>query len=119
VDLRDLLREILEIKGIVALALFGRDGKLAESLGQPGAIDLGFVGSTVVSSVLAAESLLATLGQGRLSHMLLDYEQGPLLLSALGSYVLVTALDSDQSLGRVRFQIRRYLPQLQAALPQG
>ena len=51
---------------------------------------------------------------------MVEYPEGPVLLVPLevgeSSYMLVTLLDSVQSLGRVRFQLKRVVPRLREVL---
>ena len=47
---------------------------------------------------------------------MIEYKRGPVLMVPLGetdeSYVMVVTLDDANTLGRVRFQLRRLLPEI-------
>ena len=48
---------------------------------------------------------------------MVEYPEGPVLLVPLeGGYLLVVLMDSMQSLGRVRFQLKKSVPRLKEAL---
>jgi predicted regulator of Ras-like GTPase activity (Roadblock/LC7/MglB family) len=52
------------------------------------------------------------LGQGALSSMILDYEAGMLLLHAAGpSAILAVVLRDPTALGKVRYYIKKALPE--------
>lgn len=116
-DIHTVLKEVVQIKGVNAVAVVSLEGFVVESLANDGFnIDLNFIGGVVSSTVATGQSLVEVLGRGKLNHMMLEFEEGPMLMSTVESYVLLSALDSAQDLGRVRFQLRKHLNQLATVL---
>ncbi len=117
-DLRAILTEIVQIKGLTSVALVGDDGFVIESATGPDTeIDLDFLGGVAASSLVAGQSLAEFFGKGDVSQVMIEFEEGPVLLAPLGpgEGSILATLDSSQNLGRVRFQLKKYLPQVAEA----
>ncbi len=116
--LLDLLGQVMEIKGVNSAAVFSDDGLMIEGLSND-QTDLGFVGGLIASSLASSQVLAGLLGEGELNQTMIEYENGPVLITPLKAatasdhnFVTVVTLDSAQTLGRVRFQLRKLLPEL-------
>jgi hypothetical protein len=117
-DLRSILGEVVQIKGLTSVAVVGDDGFVIESASTPGTdVDLEFLGGVAASSLLAGQSLAEFFGKGEVSQVMVEFDEGPVLLAPLGpgQGSILAMLDSSQNLGRVRFQLKKYLPQLAEA----
>ena len=96
------LSALLEVRGVKHAALLDPQGAVVMQAG--GAPDIGIA----QSGRAVAASLIATLG-GELQDLLIDLEDGPVLLTPHGDQTLMTAFDDVANLGRVRFAIRKLL----------
>jgi uncharacterized protein len=115
-DIHALLEEVLSIKGITSVALVSEDGFVIESATLPSnPIDLEFLGGVVTSSLAASQALAEFFGKGEVSQVMVEFEEGPVLLAPVGGANILATLDSAQNLGRVRFQLKKYLPRLSEA----
>jgi len=118
-NLVDLLHQVMQIKGVMAVAIVEREGRILESI-TTNELDLSFVGSVVHSGMALSYQLTDLLGSGEMVQTVLEYEHGPILLTPLGianspknqQAVAVVTLDSSSSLGRARFKLRKLLPQI-------
>ncbi|MBB6099308.1 hypothetical protein HNR42_002746 [Deinobacterium chartae] len=116
-DVRDILKDVAQIKGITAAAVVSLEGFVIESTSNgDAAVDLDFLGGVASSSATSAQSLIDAFGKGKMNHMMIEFDEGPVLMSTLGDFMLLTTLESAQDLGRVRFQLKKFLPQLSSAL---
>jgi uncharacterized protein len=117
--LADLLKQVLDIKGITSAAVVSGEGFIVEGASKNDK-DLGFVGGVIASGLASSRVLGELLGEGDISQAMIEYEEGPVLLMPLTSgeegYVMVTMLDSINSLGRARFQLRKVLPEIAQAV---
>jgi uncharacterized protein len=117
--LADLLKQVLDIKGITSAAVVSGEGFIVEGAANNDK-DLGFVGGVIASGMASSRVLGQLLGEGDISQAMIEYEEGPVLLMPLTSgdegYVMVTTLDSINSLGRARFQLRKVLPEIAQAV---
>jgi len=116
-DLKSILDEIIRINGVTSVALVGGDGFVIESVSAEGTTaDLDFLGGVASSSRASSEALAEFFGKGPVSQVMIDFEEGPVLLTPLSQdgdkYDVLATLDSTQNLGRVRFQLKKYLPRL-------
>ena len=115
-DLRSLLEEIARIKGLTSIAIIGEDGFVIESATSDGGdIDLDFLGGVATSSLAASQALSEFFGKGEVSQVMVEFEEGPVLLAPIGAVSVLATIDSSQNLGRVRFQLKKYLPKLEQA----
>ncbi len=96
-----VLEQVMQVRGVQRAALFDEGGQLIEALG--GAPD-----AAVVSAGRAiAASLRGAVGGGDLRDLVIDFEDGPVLLTALGERTLLTAFDDVANLGRLRYAVKR------------
>lgn len=116
-DLNDILKDVAGIKGIAAVALVSGEGFVVDSVVNEGySVDLDFLGGVVSSATQTGQGIIDVLGRGKLAHIMLEFDEGPLLMSSIDAFTLVSALDSAQNLGRVRFQLKKHLTQLSNTL---
>jgi predicted regulator of Ras-like GTPase activity (Roadblock/LC7/MglB family) len=117
--LKHHLQQILEVRGVTGAAIVSSEGRIIESAASDG-FDLSFIGSIVSSSLASGNMLAQLLGEGQGRQAMIEYENGPVLMTPLpgtepGHFAVLT-LDTAATLGRVRLQLRRMLPELAARL---
>lgn len=96
-----MLEQLLKVRGVKLAALFGEQGQLLEALG-------GTPDAAVVAAGRAiAASLRGAVGGDELRDMVIDFEDGPVLLTNLGGHTLLTAFDDVANLGRLRYAVKR------------
>ena len=119
----ECLEQVAAIKGVTAAAVVREDGALVDGRSD-GRVDLaelgGLIGSTLGASRALGE-LFAAAGDGKdVQQATIEYRSGPVLVVPLPSdaagAAVVVSLDSIAPLGRVRFGLRRLLPELGAAV---
>lgn len=117
--LKALLLQVLDIKGVRSAAIVDGDGLVLEGVSSEGT-DLSFVGSAIASALASAKALAGMMGEGSLTQTMIEYENGPVLMTPLDSdgkeFVTVLTLEGPAALGRVRFQLRKLLPELSEAV---
>jgi len=96
------LTPLLDVRGIRHAALLDAQGRVVVQAGGEADTTIAQAGRAV------AASLVATLG-GDLQDLLIDLEDGPVLLTPHGDETLMTAFDDAANLGRVRFAVRKLL----------
>ncbi|MEM7736321.1 MAG: roadblock/LC7 domain-containing protein [Deinococcota bacterium] len=119
----DLLNQALQIRGITSAAVVSGEGFIVEGVSKDD-MDLSFVGGLIASGLASSRVLAGLMGEGDVSQTMIEYENGPVLLTPLkigvqgagdDDFVAVVTLDSTQNLGRARFQLRKLLPQIAEA----
>ena len=117
--LQDLLNEVLGIKGVTSAAVVSGEGLIIEGV-TSGQVDLEFVSGLIASGLASSRALAGLLGEGQITQAMIEYESGPVLLTPLqndaSDHVAVVTLESATTLGRVRFQLRKLLPEIGKAV---
>lgn len=120
--LKVALEALLDVRGVVSVAVAGADGSLVEGLAL-GQAELEALQELVPTALASSSALGALVGDRPVEQSLVEYAEGPVLLTPLGAgeapgggHVLVIGLDSVSDLGRVRFQIKRQLAGLAEAV---
>ncbi len=115
-DLKAVLGQFGGVPGVVVAALVDREGFLIESAGEvTGEVDLAW--ALAASVAQAAAGAGQELNQGMLQAMILEYEGGIILLHAVGSAAMLAVVLNDPTiLGKVRYNVKRALPELLRAM---
>ncbi len=115
---RAQLQRILGIRGVTGAAVVTTDGRIVESVMRDG-FEPAFISNVVATSLASGNMLMELLGRSRPEQAMIEYENGPVLLAQLGSagtHLAVLTLDTTATLGRMRLQLRKLLPELAARL---
>ncbi|HKX05290.1 MAG TPA: response regulator [Methylomirabilota bacterium] len=112
VDLKVLLDGVAQLPGVSLTALIDREGALMEAAGGllPEAALAGALASCLVGSTDGVGQALA---QGRLQSVILEYDAGVVLLNAVGEGAMLAIVLGDPAvLGKVRYHVKKALPDL-------
>ncbi len=117
-----VLQRCLEVRGITSACVVSPDGTLiAGAEGVTG--DLMRVAELVPSALGSSRVLGGLMGDGEITHALVEFDDAPVLLVPLpteysvdGGPVVVLTLANVADLGRVRFRLKAVLPELASAL---
>jgi CheY-like chemotaxis protein/predicted regulator of Ras-like GTPase activity (Roadblock/LC7/MglB family) len=115
-DLKALLAGVAELPGVSLTALIDREGALMEAAGGllPEAPLAGALASCLVGSTDGVGRVLA---QGRLQSLILEYDAGVVLLNAVGAGAMLAVVLGDPAvLGKVRYHVKKALPDLVRAV---
>lgn len=117
-SLRAPLERLAATRGVVSAAVASREGFVLDSVGGSDE-DLEFVAGVVASGLASSQALADLFGDGELRQATIEYDRGPVLLVPLegeaADHLVLVVLDEMASLGRVRLQLRRLLPELARA----
>jgi CheY-like chemotaxis protein len=116
-SLKERLQGLAGTPGVRFAVLTDREGFLIETAGDL-APDADEVAGALASCLAeASDGIGRELGQGQLVGTILEYESGILLLHGVGRSALLAVLVGDQSaLGKVRYYVRKTVPELVRAL---
>ena len=111
-DLKAALEQLVAMPGVSLAALVDREGFLIEASGELG-VGAEVAGALAACLAESSEGIGREMGEGALSSMILDYEAGMLLLHATGpSAILAVVLRDPTALGKVRYYVKKSLPEL-------
>jgi twitching motility two-component system response regulator PilG len=114
---KDRLTALAATPGVRFVVLTDREGFLIETAGElsPDADEVA--GALASCLAEASDGIGRELGQGQLLGTILEYEGGTLLLQAIGSEALLAVLiDEPGALGKIRYYVRKVVPELAGAL---
>ncbi len=111
-ELKDVLTEFTNIPGVNTACLVGRDGFLLDSIAISG-IDTEMIGAIASSGFGASESMGTQLGKGGMSMSMIEYDDGPVMLSPIGGEAfLVIVAEKEANLGMIRLKIKKHAAQI-------
>ncbi len=115
-DLKTLLAGVAELAGVSLTALIDREGALVEVAG--GLLpEADLVGALAACLVESTDGVGRALTQGRLQSLILEYDAGVVLLNAVGTGAMLAVVLGDPAvLGKVRYHVKKALPDLVRAL---
>jgi CheY-like chemotaxis protein/predicted regulator of Ras-like GTPase activity (Roadblock/LC7/MglB family) len=115
-DLKALLAGVAELAGVSLTALIDREGALMDVAGGllPEAELAGALAACLVEST---DGVGRALTQGRLQSLILEYDSGVVLLNAVGAGAMLAVVLGDPAvLGKVRYHVKKALPDLVRAV---
>lgn len=115
-DLKTCLGQLATLPGVALAALVDREGFLIESAGErPVDAEVAWAWASCLAE--SSDGIGRELGQGALHAMILEYEGGVVLLNVVGpSALLAVVLRDPTVLGKVRYSLKRALPELLRAM---
>lgn len=109
--LSKVLQEFLNIEGVDAVALVGRDGFVIDSVLSMD-VDIDAVGAMVATVVGASESFGQELKLGTMEQYLAEFSGGKVIMSTVKDDILAVFTNSNSIIGSVRFAIRQRVPKV-------
>jgi len=104
---RELLTRLIEIPGVRATVLVGREGLLIESAGRGDERTREALGALGASALSVTEALGAELGAGATVATILEYDDALVSIDPVGEFAtVVTLAENAASLGRIRHTLR-------------
>jgi len=111
-DLKTLLARVAELAGVSLTALIDREGALMEVAGGH-LPEAELAGALAACLVEATDGVGRALTQGRLQSLILEYDAGVVLLNAVGAGAMLAVVLGDPAvLGKVRYHVKKALPDL-------
>jgi predicted regulator of Ras-like GTPase activity (Roadblock/LC7/MglB family) len=115
-ELKALLAGVAELAGVSLIALIDREGAVMDVAGGllPEAELAGALAACLVESTVGVGRALT---QGRLQSLILEYDAGVVLLNAVGADAMLAVVLGDPAvLGKVRYHVKKALPDLVRAV---
>jgi len=115
-DLKTLLGKLAALPGVSLTVLVDRQGFLIESAGEM-RLEAEVAGALASCLAESSEGIGRELGRGALQSLILEYEGGLVLLNGVDSTSMLAVVLGDPAvLGKVRYYVKRTLPDLRQAL---
>ncbi|MDH7593021.1 MAG: roadblock/LC7 domain-containing protein [Methanomicrobiales archaeon] len=114
--LKQILSEFLKLDGVSAAVVVGRDGFVIESA-VSGKVDIEALGAMASTGVGTSEAMGTELGKGQLTQMLVELQEGPIILSPLSPDELIAIVaNNGANIGRIRYELKKNRERIIAAL---
>jgi len=114
--LKQILGEFLKLDGVTAAVVAGRDGFVIESV-VAGDVDVAALGAMASTGMGTSEAMSNELGKGEMYQMLVELENGPILLSPLSEDELIAIVaNANVNVGRIRYELKKNRDRITAAL---
>lgn len=113
---KELLQELVHVPGINLAVVVGRDGFVIDGVSESN-VDTEAVGAVISTGIGSTEVMGGELNVGKLHQSMVECEKGVIVTSLLGeTAILAVVADLKAPLGNIRYQIKKVLPDLEAAL---
>jgi predicted regulator of Ras-like GTPase activity (Roadblock/LC7/MglB family) len=114
--LKQILSDFLRLEGVTAAVVVGRDGFVIESA-ESGDIDTEALGAMASTGMGTSEAMGSELGKGEMIQMLVELDDGPILLSPLSEDELIAIVaEKKVNIGRIRYELKKNRGRIIAAL---
>jgi predicted regulator of Ras-like GTPase activity (Roadblock/LC7/MglB family) len=114
--LKQILSDFLRLDGVTAAVVVGRDGFVIESA-ESGDIDTEALGAMASTGMGTSEAMGSELGKGEMIQMLVELDDGPILLSPLSEDELIAIVaETKVNIGRIRYELKKNRGRIIAAL---
>lgn len=115
--LRELLSELVTVQGITSAVVVGRDGFVIDGIVEGGGMDADAVGAVISTGIGSSEVMGRELRVGEMTQSMFEFSAGLIVMALLGpDAILAVVADLNANLGNVRFQIKKRLQSIEAAL---
>ena len=115
--LKSMLEEMITIEGIRTAVLVGRDGFVIEGVSRDGRLNTEDVGAVISTGIGSSEVIGKELLVGVLNQGMFEYTGGVIVMVLVGpDAVLSIVADASCNLGNIRYQLKKRVPQLEAAI---
>jgi predicted regulator of Ras-like GTPase activity (Roadblock/LC7/MglB family) len=116
-NLKDLLRELVNVEGINSAVVVGRDGFVIDGTTAGTNLDIDAVGAVISTGIGSSEVMGRELEVGQMTQGMVEYDEGLIVMALLGvEAILAVVADLNANLGNVRFQIKKRLRDIERSL---
>jgi uncharacterized protein len=115
--LKDLLKEIVGVEGILTAVVVGRDGFVIDGVSSSGKVQVEAVGAVISTGIGSSEVMGRELNVGELNQSIVEYAEGIVLVNLVGKdAILAIVADLKTNLGNVRYQVKKKVPDIAKVL---
>lgn len=117
-SLGDVLQKFLEVKGVVSAIVVGNDGFVIESAGteRSSLVEMDALGASVATMASAVQIMGSELEVDAFEDLYIQFGRAVIVALTIGDAVLALVSPDASSLGIIRFNAKKLLPELEAFL---
>ena len=109
----NVLRDILEIPGIDAVVIVGRDGFVIESIGSSREVELDTLGACLATTINSLEAMGNEMGVKRYQDMFVEYGDAVIMSRPVGDAIVSLVSPDASTLGIIRHKVKGYVKELE------
>ncbi|UUX93614.1 roadblock/LC7 domain-containing protein [Methanoplanus endosymbiosus] len=114
--LKQILSEFLQLDGVTAAVVAGRDGFVIESA-VSGDVDIEALGAMASTGLGTSEAMSRELGKETMNQIIVEMEEGPILIAPLSEDELIAIVaQKGINVGRIRYELKKNRDRIMAAL---
>lgn len=114
-DPKKILGSLLNLQGVKAVTVVGRDGFVIESE-STNETDLDAMGAIVSTGYGASEVMSTEMELGSLNQTMIECEQGKIMMADCGDAVLAVITSNEAIIGNIRHNISKVIDDLISSL---
>ncbi|MFX0133300.1 MAG: roadblock/LC7 domain-containing protein [Candidatus Hodarchaeota archaeon] len=110
-----ILNTIIDLQGVIAVSLIGRDGFVIESASHS-EIDLDALGAVASTGFGSSEVMASELNLGTINQTIVECDEGKILMADCGDAILAVVTNEEAIIGSIRHNIRKVVNELTAII---
>ena len=108
-----ILKDILEIPGIDAAVIVGRDGFVIESMGSSQEVEMDTLGACLATAINSLEEMGKEMSVNRYQDMFVDYGNAVIVSRPVGDAVMSLVSPDASTLGIIRHKVKGLVKELE------
>jgi predicted regulator of Ras-like GTPase activity (Roadblock/LC7/MglB family) len=108
----EVLNDLLEISGIDAVVVVGRDGFVIESAGSSARVNIDELGASLAHAINGIEEMGAELNVNMFQDMFIEYGRAVILCKPVGDAVAAVVTPDASKLGIIRHKTKKLFEEL-------
>lgn len=108
----EVMNDLLEIPGVDAVVVIGRDGFVIESAGSSARVNIDELGASLAHSVNGIEEMGSELNINRFQDMFVEYGRAVIMCRPVGDAVAAIITPDASKLGIIRHKTRKLFEEL-------
>lgn len=108
----EVMNDLLEIPGVDAVVVIGRDGFVIESAGSSARVNIDELGASLAHSVNGIEEMGSELNINRFQDMFIEYGRAVIMCRPVGDAVAAIITPDASKLGIIRHKTRKLFEEL-------
>jgi predicted regulator of Ras-like GTPase activity (Roadblock/LC7/MglB family) len=116
-ELHNMLQRLAGVEGVLAALVVGREGFVIDGVSKSAELDNEAIAATISAEIGSTAAIGKELGLGKMSHLMLEYENGVIVVNAIsGDALLAVVAEREAFLGNVRYQVKKYTTKIDKLL---
>ena len=108
-----ILKDILDISGVEAVLIAGRDGFVIESKGANQDVQIDALGACLANAINSLEQMGSEMNINKYQDMFVEYGSAVILSRPIGDALLAMVSPDASTLGMIRYKLKGYAKELE------